>query len=300
MNQTFNPFPIPNNPQSSGPVNPLKQYFRQPAIYVKLPSGGEFYPPGSIEMTPTKELPVYPMTAIDEITYRTPDALFNGQAVVNVIQSCIPNIKNAWVIPSMDVDTILVAIRMASYGHEMEFDSTCPKCNDQTEHTLDLRTVLDKMRSPDYTKSVTQGDMQIYFKPMSYKNLTDNNKMQFEQQKILRIVPQDSESEDAELEKTMALSKAMIKITEMTVKAIAQSISQIKTPQAMVSELNFIEEFLQNCDRKLFDKIQQHIIDIKTQAELQPLGMTCEVPECKHEYDQPITLDMSNFFGAAS
>ena len=109
------------------PNNPLNQYFRQPAIYIKLPSGGNYYPPGAIEMTQTGDIPVLPMTAIDEITYRTPDALFSGQAVVNVIQSCIPNIKDAWAIPSVDIDTILVAIRIATYGHNMEFATTCPK-----------------------------------------------------------------------------------------------------------------------------------------------------------------------------
>ena len=65
--------------------NPLKQYFRQPAIYVRLPSGGQHYPPGAINMPPNGELPVFPMTAMDEITYRTPDALFNGSAVISVI-----------------------------------------------------------------------------------------------------------------------------------------------------------------------------------------------------------------------
>ena len=57
------------------PNNPLKQYFRQPAIYIRLPSQGKNYPEGSLNMPPTGELAVYPMTAIDEITYRTPDAL---------------------------------------------------------------------------------------------------------------------------------------------------------------------------------------------------------------------------------
>ena len=60
-------------------ANPLKQYFRQPAIYLRLPTGGKYWPPGSIELTHNGEFSVYPMTAIDEITYRTPDALFNGQ-----------------------------------------------------------------------------------------------------------------------------------------------------------------------------------------------------------------------------
>ena len=141
------------------PNNPLKQYFRQPAIYIKLPSQGNNYPAGALTMPPTGELPVYAMTAIDEITYRTPDALYNGQATVNVIQSCIPDIKDGWGIPSADVDTLLVAIRIASYGHEMDFNSQCPACNHESERTLDLRTVLDSIKAPDYSKSLTWGDM---------------------------------------------------------------------------------------------------------------------------------------------
>ena len=50
--------------------NPLKQYFRQPAIYIRLPSNGRFYPPGAIDMPPNGELPVLPMTTLDEITCR--------------------------------------------------------------------------------------------------------------------------------------------------------------------------------------------------------------------------------------
>ena len=88
--------------------NPLSQYFRQPAIHIRLPSGGQFYPVGSINMPPNGELPVLPMTAVDEITYRTPDALFNGSAVISVIQSCVPAIRNAWVMPSTDIDAVQI------------------------------------------------------------------------------------------------------------------------------------------------------------------------------------------------
>ena len=82
-------------------TNPLKQYFRQPSIYIQLPSGGRFYQEGSLEPTANNEYPVLPMTTLDEITYRTPDALFNGNAVNSVIESCIPNIKSAWGMPEI-------------------------------------------------------------------------------------------------------------------------------------------------------------------------------------------------------
>lgn len=275
--------------------NPLKQYFRQPAIYVRLPSKGQYYPPGTINMPPTGELPVYPMTAIDEITYRTPDALFNGQATVSVLQSCVPDIRDHWSTPAMDIDTLLISIRIASYGHDMDFGSKCPKCGHECEHTVDLRSLLDRMRTPDYNKSLKSGDMEMFFRPMTYRNLNDNNAMQYENQKLLQVLP-DGEIPDAE--KMNALSAALKRITEITVKALAQSISAVKTPQALVSEPEYIEELLNNCDRDLFNRIKDHIIELKSQSEMPPMTLTC--PECKNQYEQTITLDMSSFFEPAS
>ena len=75
--------------------NPLAKHFRQPALYIKLPSSGRFWPDGSIEIPLNGEIPVYPMTAKDEIMIRTPDALLNGAGTVSVIQSCCPNILDA-------------------------------------------------------------------------------------------------------------------------------------------------------------------------------------------------------------
>jgi len=275
--------------------NPLRQYFRQPAIYIELPSQGKFYPQGALNMPQTNKLPVYPMTAIDEITYRTPDALFNGQATVNVIQSCVPDIKNAWSIPSMDVDTVLVSIRIASYGHEMGFSTQCPACQHVSDQAIDLRNVLDSMQPVDYAKPITSGDMEIYFRPMSYQNMSDNNKLQYENQKMLQNIPDGA---GTDVDKMSALSKALQEVTAMTVKALAQSIAVVKTPTAMVSEPEFIEELLKNCDRKLFNEIRDYIVTNKAQSEMQPIKLTC--PECKHEYQQTVTLDMSSFFEPAS
>ena len=49
-------------------ANPLRHFFRQPAIYLRLPSNGNFWPEGDLAMPQNRELPVLPMTAIDEIT----------------------------------------------------------------------------------------------------------------------------------------------------------------------------------------------------------------------------------------
>lgn len=275
--------------------NPLSQYFRQPAIYVRLPSQGEFYPPGALAMPPNGELPVLPMTTIDEITYRTPDALFNGQAVVSVIQSCIPNIRDAWAMPAMDIDTALIAIRIATYGHQMDIDSMCPKCNHENNFGLDLRGVLDQIGRPDYSTSFKAGDLEIFFRPMNYRNINDNNLAQFEEQKILQSIDNENITDEDRAKK---LGDVIKDLTQITVAAIANSINVVKTPQATVNDPAHISEWLTNCDRKLFNQIRDHVIKTKTSSEIPPLKIKCQ--NCENNYEQAFTLNMSDFFGDAS
>jgi hypothetical protein len=177
--------------------NPLAKHFRQPAIYIKLPSDGAFYDEDIVEMPENGEIPIYPMTALDEISYRTADALFNGAAIASVVKSCIPAFKDAWKISTLDLDTLLIAIRIASYGHEMEFTSKCPKCSESNEFGIDLRNIMDRIKTPDFSTPVSAGDIQIHFKPLNYKEQNSNNMLQFQDQKMLEALP-DADIEEAE------------------------------------------------------------------------------------------------------
>jgi len=106
----------------------------------------------------------------------------------------------------------------------------------------------------------------------------------------------DSEIPDAD--KIASISDALKKITMITIDALCQSIGAVKTPGALVTEPEFIRELMQNCDRTVFNSIRDHIVKLKTASELQPLKMNC--PECKNEYEQGMTLDMTSFFAVAS
>lgn len=277
-------------------ANPLKQFFRQPSIYLRLPSLGQYWDQTAIAMPPNKELPVYPMTAIDEITYRTPDALFNGQAVVNVIQSCIPAIRDAWSIPGSDLNAILVAIRIASYGHEMEMTIKCPNCETESDFILDLRSVLDKLTSPDYSKAIKQGDLEITFTPIAYRHQNETNIKQYDQQRMIQQIQMSDQLADEQ--KIEQLNETLQKITSLTIETLKYSISSIRTPQSLVTEPEFIHEFLVNCDRRFFTEIRDHIIDLRQQSEIESIGVTCS--HCDHQWKQTLTLDQAAFFGGAS
>jgi uncharacterized Fe-S cluster-containing MiaB family protein len=79
---------------------------------------------------------------------------------------------------------------------------------------------------------------------------------------------------------------------------IAKSIAAIKGPGFTVSDTDHIEEFLRNCDRKLYHALRDHAVQLNQDTQLQPLNAECE--ECHHKYEQPTNLDLSSFFDSAS
>lgn len=270
--------------------NPLKQYFRRPAVYIKLPSGGVGYSNDVVEIPETGELPVYPMTAIDEITARTPDALFNGTAVAELIKSCVPNIKDPWRVNSIDLDSILIGIKAASGGENLELDSTCPGCNDVSTYQVNLIGILSSLQPGEYDAPLEIGDLKIKFKPLTYKEINDGAAAQFEVQRIFMNL---ETIEDLD-ERNAISHQALENITKVTMELISSAVEYIETPNATVTEKEFIFDFLQHCDRNVYLQIRDYNTMLKQSTEVKPLQMTCS--SCELKYEQAFTLNPADFF----
>ena len=270
--------------------NPLKQYFRRPAIYLKLPSGGKGYAPGIVSIPESGELPVYPMTAIDEITAKTPDALFNGTAVTEIIKSCVPGILDPWSINSVDLDAVLIAVKSATGGYELEVNSTCPKCNEEATYGVNLVGLLTALKSGDYDKELPINDLIFKFRPLTFKEMNQASLGQFELQRMFVII----DSLDSQEEKTKKTKEALATITDTTMQVLSRTIEYIKTPAAFVDSNDYILDFLRNCDKNVYVQIRDYNGTLKQQSEVKPMKVKCV--SCEHEYEQQFTLNTSDFF----
>jgi len=278
--------------------NPLQKYFRQPKIYVSLPSNGKYWNEKDIEFTENGEYPVFAMTAKDELSFKTPDSLINGQSTVDVIQSCIPNIKNAWNMPSIDLDAILVAIRIATYGESMDVNTTVPVIEEERTYQLDLRQILDQLIAVEFQSILPVGDLVIHLKPLTYREFTNNALKTFEEQRVFSLLDNQDISEE---EKLNRFNQSFRKLTELNISMISESISAIEIGEEAVQDKSYISEFLQKADRDFYNAVINHIekekekfaikpLDVKTEAEDQEKG----APET---YQVPVVFDQSNFFG---
>jgi hypothetical protein len=275
--------------------NPLSGFFRQPKIYVSLPSKGKFYPDGSLDASADGQYPVYAMTAKDELMFKTPDALLSGQSTVELIKSCIPAILDPWQMPSIDLDFALIAIRIATYGDKMEVGCNCPHCNAENSYDINLSNWFTIFDNFNYVDVVEVDPLMIHIRPYSYRELTKTSIKTLEQQRIFNIISDESISDEDKLEK---FGKSFVKLTELTVDAIANCISSIDSPDGAVSDKEMIKEFINNCAKDMFDKVSTHITDMKDQIEFKAQDVTCG--ECSKEFSLPITMDQANFFGVKS
>ena len=281
-------------PQAT-PKNPLANWFRQPKIYVKLPSNGRFYPDGTLDVSTSEEYPVYSMTAKDELMFKTPDALITGQASVEVIKSCIPAIKDPWLMPGLDVDFALIAIRIATYGDSMEINTKCPSCETENDYDVNLSDWLSMFQNYVYTDTIEVDPLVITIRPYTYQELSRTQIRAIEQQKIFDIVNDETLEDEQKIEQ---FGKSFIKLTQFTVDIISDCISKIQTPDGVTSDKALIKEFINNCNKEVFQTLSDHLKTLKEQVDLAAKNLKCT--NCDHEYNVPITMDQSNFFAVKS
>jgi len=280
--------------------NPLQKYYRQPAIYINLPTKGRYYSADAYAPTATGEIPVLPMTARDELSFRTPDAMMSGQATVDVIRSCVPNILDPWKLVNYDIDIILLALRIATYGETMDITAVVPVVNESMTQSVNLPALLDTVRSITIDdNAVTKQGFRIKFNPLTYKEITQSQLLAFEQQKTMSSV---SASQMSEEEKNKRFTESFKKLTDVNWSILQDSIQQITTPDGVVvSDKEQINDFLSNCNSKIVMEIQEELGRVRNQANFKPLKFKSTEEQIKRgapvSFDVPLTFDSSNFFG---
>ena len=132
-------------------INPLLDKVKMPGETFTIPSGGLFYTNGELDAEVQHgELYIEPMTAIDDILLKSPDALFSGMAIDRVFKKCIPQVHHPLKLLARDVDFLLACLRKVSYGDQMEITYT-HTCKDAKEHgyIIDMTEFITKSKRID-------------------------------------------------------------------------------------------------------------------------------------------------------
>lgn len=270
--------------------NPLTKYFRQPKIFIQLPSKGLHYPPGVLKGD-YNSVPIFGMTGMDEIIFKTPDALFSGEASSKVIESCCPFISNAKAMPNIDVDAVLIAIRIATFGESMGITHQCSSCGEENSFDIPLQNLLEYFTSIEFASKIKIDDeVTIKLRPLSYEEATSISIENFKLQRMLyqtNDLPEEQKNEN--------LNRVYQRLAEIQVELFMMSIECVQIPDATVTDKEQIKEWLKNADSTAYKTVKEQLEKNKDTWGIPEQDISCG--SCGNQEKVSVTLDQSSFFG---
>ena len=279
---------IPNNTS-----NPLFQYFKPPGIYVNLPSQGKFYT-NKPKLTDQNEILVKAMTAKDELSFKAPDLLMNGESLIEVINSCVPDIEDPNEMPNCDFNIIMLAIRLATYGSELSYSAFCEKCEESNDFGVDIERLLDRIEPISDSYYVQLDQLKVYLKQYTLKSQIKSALARFEQATITNSILSNEELSQAE--KTLEFNKSFNVLAKMTYEVVLDSIIKIETPtNEIIDNREYITEWLYQIGKKHYDVISNKLEEITKDGFDNLVEFNCN--KCNESNKVPIVFYPTSFFG---
>lgn len=278
-------------------IDPLLQYYRQIKTYISVPSGTSYYDESVIKFTDSGEVGIRAMTSADELILKNPDALLNGEAIRQILISCVDGLVNPDALLINDVDAMLLAIKSASYI-STDIEIGCPKCKKENTFSVDLERIVamaDKL-DESYTVNLRSG-ATVFVKPFSYKDSILVTRKGFQETKAMQAL-QSAEFTDEE--KLKAFSESFKNMSKLNYDLLTNSIVKIVDEEKGLDFANtpghatMITNMLKNIDRDEAALINEKVTEINSIGVNTNLDVMCE--DCKHEWKTEVELNPVNFF----
>lgn len=281
--------------------NPLHSYIRQECVYIKLPSCGYYNSPGDITFTANGEVGVKPLSASDEITLNTPDSLLNNDAVSKVISSCVPAVKDPHLLVAPDIDALLAAIRLATYGEFMDVSVTCPECDHEQEFQAPIQYCIDTMKFLDseYNVKLSEkcGNLTVSVRPFTFIENTKEALQRYNEVKAMRLIA-EKDLEDEENQKEY--KEHVYKIADYNIEMVANCILNIYDSDGNEIDVTYdqIVEWIKNIPSQDAQAIIGKVSEINKTGINTTATAICE--NCEHQWETELSFDPSYFFDFGS
>jgi hypothetical protein len=278
--------------------NPLERYFRRPALWIRLPSGGRWYRNREVVLNDRQEVRIFGLTAIDDIMLNTPDALFNGYALESVITSCVPDVKDVKRLLQPDLDAIFLGIKSATNRGKFEIERKCAKCGHENNFEVQCNHLLDGMTyiEDSETKINIDGNMRVNVKPYDFEQRSMLLQKQLEEQQTINAIELDETTND-EFTRAGLLAKSIEKLSQLTFKLLANSITSIEIlgeDAQTVTDKDHIAEWLTNIDMNTAETITEAVNNLNVVGPPKKTLAKCEA--CGNEWDEELSFDPALFF----
>ena len=224
------------------------------------------------------------------------DALFNGEASVSLIESCCPDIPNPRQIPVNDLMVIMLAIRQASYGTEIEVEVECPECQHKNNVGINCQSIIDGAMSrqqPSNSLTLNEG-FEVVLKPYS---LEDRNTLQIQQIKQVKMIEGLQNAEMDDQTRQDSFGRTFVELAELTIDLVVNSVDSVRTPGSdgeFVDDKEMIREWLKSITSKDYELIKNKVEELSSDGIDNNFNIKCE--SCNHKWKTEVELDVTNFF----
>jgi bacterioferritin-associated ferredoxin len=192
----------------------------------------------------------------------------------------------------LDTEVIFAAIRIATYGNKMTVDHTCGKCETENTYDLDLNSIIEYFKQVQYDNKIVLKDLVIRTQPLTYKQSTRFNIKNFElQQKLGQAENMEGEAQQK------IINTLFAELAEIQTDLYRSSIESVEIEGAVVTEREYINEWLINCDKEVYDAIKAQIDKNRDTWSAPKFNVKCGT--CNTATKLFVELDQSNFFVAA-
>lgn len=272
--------------------NPLSSYYRNKEIYVKLPTGGKWLK-NNPKLTFDGEIGVQPMTMSDEMILTIPDALYNGQAIFQLLSSIVPDIEDPYEISMPDVDVLLLASRAASIDKNMSVESKCPHCENSNVYEIDLAQVLSNVKLTSEETQIELDGLVVELKPNTLAAANAGNIQIAESAKALTAL---RESELGE-ETNQAYKDAIARASASKIAMISDGVVSVTMPDGtVVDEVQHIADWLSHTNKKTIELLQQTQNQLNNNGLNKSFQFDCAEEDCGKTFTGDVNFNPSFFF----
>lgn len=301
-------------------VNPLIADFagKVGSILVELPTAGAFYGPGMfLPGTDPTKLAIMPISVVDEINFKDPFKIVSGMAVLEML-SKVAKILRPSELCKIDVDLILIAARVASYGSKLDVTVRCQNmmavksdadgnellgpCGESVDLKIDLNRIISQFQNVgtvEQWQTTLPNKQIVQLMPMPYTSVVRG---------MMEVANQAKEAKQLELqhkdkdiyEVSKLHESTMDKAAQLQVLLMIDSIASVRTTTGtVVSDKRQIAEWLRTVPVQWILSISD-MLNEKTKL-LEGYGMTSyKCPSCSFKNELPVNMDMTSFFSVGS
>lgn len=297
-------------------TNPLIEDLSFPSVAICLPTGGYWYAEGVIDPDANPlDLEVKPLGLLAEQNYRDPWLLASGKAIPRLIREICPDILQPEELTEVDIEAILLATRLASYGNMMKLTHKCQHsdvdsvgdgevCGEENELDLDIQEFIMRYGQitniDDYLVELQAVAHKVYLRPTPYKQSLQVLQQAVKAEQTFKSF-EDMTAEDfvMDADKVNNYTQLADLTSNVTVSSIVESIHYVTTVKgAKVFDKEAIREWLlamPTTESKLIvDKINELATGLRKRSEVK---YNCHA--CGFENTFMLELDPQQLFTPA-